>query len=95
MIGLHATHTLAYAEKIYEGGSFNGICICCAFFATSAFDVIFMFPNQRLGEVKYEQSSAAGLSNTQPSLQDRILLNYAVTDNAHEVRKKTFVFCDV
>ena len=27
---------------------------------------------------------------THPGLQDRILLNYTKTDNAHEVRKKTF-----
>jgi len=27
------------------------ICIWCALFVTSQFDVIFMFPNQRFGEV--------------------------------------------
>jgi len=39
------------------------------------------------------QKCAAGLSNTHPSLQDRILLNYTRIENAHEVRKKTFNFC--
>jgi len=27
------------------------ICLWCAVFVTSRFDVIFMFPNQRFGEV--------------------------------------------
>jgi len=27
------------------------ICVWCALFVTSQFDVIFMFPNQRFGEV--------------------------------------------
>jgi len=27
------------------------ICICCALFVTSQFDVMFMFPNERFGEV--------------------------------------------
>jgi len=27
------------------------ICIWCALFVTSQFDIIFMFPNQRFGEV--------------------------------------------
>jgi len=27
------------------------ICILCALFVTSQFDVIFIFPNQRFGEV--------------------------------------------
>jgi len=34
---------------------------------------------------------AAGLAG----LRDRILLNYTRTENAHKVRKKTFVICDV
>ena len=32
------------------------------------------------------------LSNTHPGLQDRILLNYTRIENAHRVRKKTFIF---
>ena len=35
---------------------------------------------------------AAGLSNASPGLQDRILLNYTRIENAHKVRKKSFVF---
>jgi len=35
---------------------------------------------------------AAGLSDAHHSFQDRILLNYTRTENAHEVRKKTFDF---
>jgi len=35
---------------------------------------------------------AAGLSNTHPGLQDRILLNYTRIENAHKVCKKTFHF---
>jgi len=38
---------------------------------------------------------AAGLAGVHPGLRDRILLNYTRTENAHKVRKKTFVFCDV
>jgi len=38
---------------------------------------------------------AAGLAGAHPGLQDRILLNYTRIENAHKVRKKTFVFCDV
>jgi len=42
-------------QKIFMG-SFTQwhmvvICIWCALFVTSQFDVIFMFPNQRFGEV--------------------------------------------
>jgi len=35
---------------------------------------------------------AAGLADAHPGLQDRILLNYAITENAHKVRKRTFDF---
>jgi len=35
---------------------------------------------------------AAGLAGAHPTLQDRILLNYTRIENAHKVRKKTFVF---
>ena len=35
---------------------------------------------------------AAGLAGAHPGLRDRILLNYTRTENAHKVRKKTFVF---
>jgi len=31
------------------------ICIWCALFVTSQFDVIFMFPNQRFGEVCWHE----------------------------------------
>ena len=34
---------------------------------------------------------AAGLSDAHPGLQDRILQNYTRMENAHEVRKKTFI----
>jgi len=36
---------------------------------------------------------AAGLSDAQAALQDRILVNYTRIENAHKVRKKTFDFC--
>jgi len=36
-------------QKIFMEGSF--ICIWCALLMTSQFDVTFMFPNQRFGEV--------------------------------------------
>jgi len=116
------------------------VCICCALFVTSHFDVIFMFPNQRCGIFFYthspyfvchcteyklsvhqgskthsslrqnklqlqnqaalmsrqiravEHRCAAGLVSTHPGLQDRILLNYTRIENAHRVRKKTFIF---
>jgi len=42
-------------QKIFMGGLVQGlmvvICIWCALFVTSQFDVISMFPNQRFGEV--------------------------------------------
>jgi len=46
---------VAYAEN-FHGGEFIQwltvvICIWCALFVTSQFDVMFMFPNQRFGEV--------------------------------------------
>jgi len=46
---------VAYAEN-FHGGRFIQwhivvICIWCALFVTSQFDVIFMFQNQRFGEV--------------------------------------------
>ena len=46
---------MAYAEKFHGGGLVQGhmvvICFWCALFATSQFDVISMFPNQRFGDV--------------------------------------------
>jgi len=39
-----------------------------------------------------EHRCAAGLVGVHPGLQDRILLNYTRIENAHKVRKKTFVF---
>ena len=46
---------VAYAENFRGGGLVQGhmvgICIWCALFVTSQFDVISMFPNQRFGEV--------------------------------------------
>jgi len=43
-------------RRIFSWGSFIQwqnvvICIWCALFVTSQFDVIFMFPKQRFGEV--------------------------------------------
>jgi len=40
-----------------------------------------------------EHRCAAGLACTYSGLQDRISLNYTRIENAHTVRKKTFVFC--
>jgi len=34
----------------------------------------------------------AGLTGAHPGLQDGILLNYTRIENAHEVRKKAFIF---
>jgi len=34
---------------------------------------------------------AAGVADVYPGLHDRILLNYTRIENAHKVRKKTFV----
>jgi len=39
-----------------------------------------------------EHRCAAGLVGAHPGLQDRILLNYTSIENAHKVRRKTFVF---
>jgi len=39
-----------------------------------------------------EHRCAAGLAGAHPGLKDRILLNCTRIENAHEVRKKTFVF---
>jgi len=40
-------------QKIFMGGFIQWymvvICIWCALFVTSQFDIIFMFPNQRFG----------------------------------------------
>jgi len=41
------------------------------------------------------RSYAAGLADAHPGLQDRILLNHTRIENAHKVRKKTFVFFSV
>jgi len=46
---------VAYAEN-FHGGIFIQwynvvICIWCPLFVTSQFDVMFMFPNQRFGDV--------------------------------------------
>jgi len=47
--------TVAYPEKFHGGGFIQWhmlvICIWCALFMTSQVDVIFMFPNERFGEV--------------------------------------------
>jgi len=46
---------VAYAENFHEGSFIQWhmvvICIWCALFVTSQYDVIFMFINQRFGEV--------------------------------------------
>jgi len=46
---------MEYAENFHGGGSIQWnmvvICIWCALFVMSQFDIIFMFPNQRLGDV--------------------------------------------
>jgi len=46
---------VAYPEKFHGGGFIQWhmlvICIWCALFMTSQVDVIFMFPNERFGEV--------------------------------------------
>jgi len=46
---------VAYAENFHGGGFMQwhmvGICIWCALFATSQFDVLFLFTKQRFGEV--------------------------------------------
>jgi len=48
--------SVAYAENFHEGGFIQWhrvvICICCALFVTSQFDVIVLFPNQRFSEVR-------------------------------------------
>jgi len=47
---------VAYAENFHRGiiqWHMVVICIWCALFATSQFDVIFMFPKQRFGEVSW------------------------------------------
>ena len=47
-------YPVAYAENFYGGftqGHMVVICTWCALFVTSQFDVIFTFPNQRFGEV--------------------------------------------
>jgi len=58
-LGIRAGCTLvlssvAYAENLHGGfvqGNMVVICIWCVLFVTSQYDVIFMFPNQRFGEV--------------------------------------------
>jgi len=49
------SHPVAYAENFHGGVLVHcrmvAICIWCALFATSQFDVICMFPIQRFGEV--------------------------------------------
>jgi len=45
---------VAYAENFHWGVSLSDIwviCIWCALFVTSQFDVTFMFPSQRFGEL--------------------------------------------
>jgi len=44
---------------------------------------------------KNMSSCAVGLAGTHLGLKDRILLSYTRIENAHKVRKKTFVFCNV
>jgi len=48
----------------------------------------------RIRAVEHRKRTA-GLAGVHPGLQDRILLNYTRIENAHKVRKKTFVYCDV
>jgi len=46
--------SVAYAENFHGGFhsvAYDGLCIWCALFLTSQFNVIFTFPNQRFGEV--------------------------------------------
>jgi len=57
-IPIHLTvpiRAVAYAENFHEAGFIHWhmlvICIWCALFVTSQFDVTFMFPNQRFGDV--------------------------------------------
>ena len=56
IFGYHqAMDVVAYAENFHAGGihsvAFVVIFIWCGLFVTSQFDVIFMFPNQHIGEV--------------------------------------------
>jgi len=48
-------HAAVYAENFHGGVLVQGhmvvICIWCALFVTSQFDVMSMYPNQRFGEV--------------------------------------------
>ena len=50
-----AVHASGVRRKFSWGGLVQGhmvvICIWCALFVTSQFDVMSMFPNQRSGEV--------------------------------------------
>jgi len=50
--------------------------------------------SRRIRAVEY-RSCAAELASAHLGLQDRTLLNYTRIENAHKVRKKTFVFCYV
>jgi len=50
--------------------------------------------SHRIRAVEHRKCEA-GLFRAHPGLQDRILLNYTRIENAHKVRKKTFVFCYV
>ena len=50
--------SVPYAENFHGGGFIQWhrvvICICCALFVTSQFDVIVLFPNQRFSEVRWQ-----------------------------------------
>jgi len=60
----------AYAEKFHGRGFIQWhmvvICICYGLFVTSQFDVIFMFPNQRFGEVCWHNIFAYSSTRTLP-----------------------------
>jgi len=47
--------------------------------------------SRRIRVVAYRRC-AEGLAGAHHGLQDRILLNYTRNENAHKVRKKTFIF---
>ena len=64
-------------QKIFIGGVVKGhmvaICIWCALFVTSLFDLIYMFPNQRFGEVCWRNN--AYFSTSTPLISCFIALN--------------------
>jgi len=48
----------------------------------------------RIRAAEYKKC-VTGVAGAHPDLQDRILLNYTRTENAHKVRKKLSIFCYV